>query len=153
MPIVEPTDTPQAANSQPDRPQPVETNAAEASPKPAAKKGSGRVKYLDAPGIDATQVVEGKLTGVPSDYDSSKMLPPGKKDFAEEANYWDFQALLARERVTKCEKEAKTCRETGSKEQRKALAQRDKLRAKMAEVEAFLSAEGIDPAALEAATS
>ncbi len=118
-----------------------------------AKTKSKRVPYLEATDTDKSILAEGKLTASPTDYEAKKHLPPGKKDFAEEAIYWDFQGDVSQARTDLCKSNAHECRTMGNAEHRKMAKKRMKMKGALKELEAKLAAQGINPDDLQAAAA
>lgn len=107
-----------------------------------------RVPYLQAcSNVNA----EGKIAGVPSDFDGSAHLTPKKDDFANPADYYEFRAVLAEAKAAeqtataaKMREEAENIRKFGDPEMRAKAKKAAKLRETLAALEAQLQAEGIE---------
>lgn len=107
-----------------------------------------RVPYINACGnVNA----EGKIAGVPSDFDGALHLTPKKGEFASAADYYEFRAVIAEAKAqefaataTKMREEAENIRKFGDPELRAKAKKMAKMREQLAALEAQLQAEGIN---------
>tara|TARA_R110000787_G_scaffold42303_11_gene104010 strand:+ start:96 stop:491 length:396 start_codon:yes stop_codon:yes gene_type:complete len=122
------------------------------NPSSVTKNESGarapRISYMDvATATDAN----GKLTALPTDFDTTLHLKPVKTDFAHPAVFMEFRAAEAREKAqqftetaAKYDAEADSLRKYGDPTKRKMAKRAQRLRDELAALEDALSVEGID---------
>ena len=107
-----------------------------------------RVPYINACGnINA----EGKIAGVPTDFDGSAHLAPKKDEFANPADFYEFKAVQAEAKAAelsataaKHREEAENIRKFGDPTKRAMAKRAAKLRDQLAALEQQLQAEGIE---------
>jgi len=106
-----------------------------------------RVSYME---VATALNDEGKLTEVPTDFDTSKHLKPSKDDFAHPALFMEFRAAEAEAKAAdltasaeKYRAEADNLRKFGDPETRKKAKRAAKLREQLADLEAQLAEEGV----------
>ena len=126
-------------------------NPASASPVKNDSATSGarapRVSYME---VATALNDEGKLTEVPTDFDTTKHLKPSKDDFASPALFMDFRAMEADAKAAdftasaaKYRAEAENLRKFGNPEARKKAKRAAKLREQLKDLEAQLAEEGV----------
>ena len=132
-----------------------------AASKPAAAKSAApgtteekpkKAKRIAYPTLNVEEGDNGKATtpldAIPEDYDSKKHLPLRRKDFSDESMWFDMKADEYDGKAAAFRKQAADWRAMGSKADRAKAKRLIAMKAKMAELEAALKAEGIDTDAL-----
>lgn len=89
------------------------------------------------------------LTEVPTSFDSAKHSPLKRKDFGDEAIYFELQANRHDVAARKFRGLAEESRQFGDSKQRKMANRLVKMREKMAELETLLETRGVDLSAIE----
>jgi len=111
---------------------------------------------MDAKGNPAHDE-NGKLTAVPAtpEFNAREHKPMTKKNFADEATFFDFKAHLADQNAEKAKelaesyrKKAKTLRQFGDEKTRKKASKLQKMQEMAQKLQAELESEGIDVAEL-----
>jgi hypothetical protein len=85
---------------------------------------------------------------LPSDYDPAAHAPLKKKDFKEEASYYDYRASMARRAVTRFETLAAEARAGGSTKDKATEKRLARVAAQMEKLKAAIRAGGGDPDAI-----
>lgn len=105
-------------------------NTASQAENATGESGEAKAKRTPKPRIKYRGDDQAKLTAMPEDY-SSKFLPLSKDDFADEATYYDFQAVQWQKKADRARQTAEDIRSFGSPEERKAAESLRKMRDKM----------------------
>lgn len=118
--------------------------AAKSDKSSAAKKQ--RVEYVKTDLGERND--DGLIVGQPEGFDGKQHLKPVRDDFADAADFYEFQAAQSDERVEyfqrqaeKWRQQAEDFRKYGDPEKRKMAKRADKLREQLAELEAQLKSE------------
>lgn len=102
------------------------------------------------PSIGSTDPNVYPLKAIPTDYDADKYAPLKKKDFADDATWFDYKALLCDRIAAKYRRNAEEARAigTGSGEDKKLLKKMVKQAQKLQELKILLGNKGADVNAL-----
>tara|TARA_R110002096_G_C14661938_1_gene728435 strand:- start:28495 stop:28920 length:426 start_codon:yes stop_codon:yes gene_type:complete len=109
-----------------------------------------RVAFLSLMEGDAIDA-EGKIVGVPEGYDSKEHLAPKRTDFANDADFLDFQAnifdAVAAEKSERAEMyrtQATELRKYGDPEQRKQVQKFQKMAEALKALQGTLASSGVE---------
>lgn len=124
-------------------------NTKPAETKPEKKEKVPRVPFMNTD--LGTRNDDGKLVGQPEGFDGKLHLKPSRDDFADHAEFYDFQAAQCEGRVEyfgrqrdKWLEQAASFRRFGDPEKRKKFARAERLREQLAALDAELEDEGTE---------
>src|SRR6056297_3199820 len=100
------------------------------------------------PKIEHPLLADGKLEAIPDDFDPKVHKPLRKKDFVEEAVFFDHKAEQAEERLNYYREQAEECRKLGNAADRKKAKKLRTWMEKIAELKAELEEDGVDVSSL-----
>lgn len=125
----------------------AKSNAASAKPgakAPAAKKEKKvRVKY-SAPENAAWVNEDGKLIAAPEDFDPKANKPLQRKDFADEATFFEMQANVYEARAKRCREKAEESKKLGGAKDKQKAKKLISMTKRLNELKASLQEEGFD---------
>lgn len=117
---------------------------------PKAPKAKREPKRKPHPAVLALGELD-KLEAIPADYDFEAHAPIKSKTFKDKALYFDYKAMELDLKAKRMRHSAEMERQFGNKSERQLATRLQKMAAKMTEITAALTAQGIDVGAILAA--